>query len=222
MRGTNIPFITVASGGSKSQRGRVEIDVMFSLIADLAVATGALLLMLMAGAVEWRRTPYGPQEFSAAMERICDGVEELWRAQDEAMFPGSKPFADEEDLRRLCNGMLRDMLNNTCYILERAEPCSPDVLGHGPAAKRRLATAEINRRAAEVVRQGTRLIFRLRRAQIRLAFLGDSESVCALAAEVAEQYACLWSEVVGLIEVRVSSPACAERLNTTTASCRNG
>ncbi len=200
---------------------KVESDVMFSLIADLAVATGALLVMLVTGVVEWRRTPYGGQEFCEAMERICDAVEELWRAQDEAMLPGCRSFADAEDLQRLCKSMLRDMLRNTCYILERAEPCSRDVLRHGPAAQRRLATAEINRRAAEVVRQGTRLIFRLRRAQIRLAFLGDSESVCALAAEMAEQYARLGSEVVGLIVVRVSSPGYAGRLNTTAASCRS-
>lgn len=177
---------------------------MLSLIFDLAVATGAILVMLAAGIAEWRRGPYTREDFTEAMERICDGVEELWRVQDEAMFDRTTqagweaPARQNDAVRRLCQGMLRDMLRNTVYILNRAEPCCGEV-------RRRLERAEINRRAAEVVRQGTRLVFRLRWAQWRLALQPDTSAICALTLKAAGKYACLWSEVVRFLEAKFAS-----------------
>ncbi len=177
---------------------------MFSLIVDLTVATGTILVMLAASIAEWRRKPYTHRDFSEAMERICAGVEELWRVQDEAMFDRKTqagweaPARQNDAARRLCQGLLHDMLSNTVYILERAEPCCGEV-------RRRLKSAEINRHTAEVVRQGTRLVFRLRWAQLRLSLQPDSPAVCVLTLKAAEKYACLWSEVVRFIEARFAS-----------------
>ncbi len=170
----------------------------FTLIFDLAVATGTILVMLAAGLTEWRRRPYTHCDFAQAMERICDGVEELWRLQDEALFgtPQAALNCDGRSLRLRCTGLLQDMLRNTFFILNRAEPCCRS------DAWRRIEQAEINRRAAEVVRQGTSLVFRLRWAQIRLAFRRDNDALCALAAEAAENYACLWTAVVRFLEAK--------------------
>jgi hypothetical protein len=77
------------------------------------------------------------------------------------------------------------MLRNTVYILDRAEPCCGE-----------------SNRAAEVVRQGTRLIFRLRWAQMVMLVHRDNETLCAITAETAERYAGLWSEVVGWVEAK--------------------
>lgn len=188
-------------------------------IVDLTVAAGTVVMMLVTAAVEWRRKPYTRQDFSQAMERICRGVEELWRVQDEVLFSGWEAVAGanqaREHLRRLCRRMLRDMLRNTCYILERTEPCLPDVRRRGPRIEGREArTAETNRRAAEVVRQGTRLVFRLRWAQVRAALGAGTETVFALTAEMAEAYAVMWSELVSFLEAKVPerwpSHACRE------------
>ncbi len=174
---------------------RVALTLIFNLV-DLAVATATIFVMLAAGVTEGRRRPYTYCDFAEAMERICAGVEELWRLQDEALFCGAEVGAgDGRSLRSQCEAMLKDMLRNTCFILNRAEPCCR-------GERRRLETAEINRRAAEVVRQGTSLVFHLRWAQIRLAFRRDNDALCALAAEAAENYACLWTAVVGFLEAK--------------------
>ncbi len=164
---------------------------ILALIFDLAIAAGTILVMLAAGLTEWRRRPYTHCDFARAMERICAGVEELWRLQDEAWFG-----AHDESLRPQCIGLLKDMLRNTFFILNRAEPCCRS------DAWRRLEQEEMNRRAAEVVRQGTHLVFRLRWTLLRLAFRRDDETVCALTAEMAEKYACLWTAVVGFLEAK--------------------
>ncbi len=175
--------------------------MMFSLIFDLAVAAGATCVMLVAGVAEWRRKPYTHHDFAEAMDRICDGVDELWRAQDEALFCGLEAAreSDNEALRSRCNAMLKDMLRNTCFILERAEPCCLR------GKRREIERVEINRRAAEVVRKGTRLVFRLRWAQLRLALQPDSPAIYALTLKAAGKYACLWSEVVRFLEAKFAS-----------------
>lgn len=136
--------------------------ITFALVVDLVVATGTILLMLAAGIVEGRRKRYTHENFSQAMDRICEGVEELGRWQDHVGFAGPERCARYEgglSLLPLCKSMLNDMLQNTVYILERTESCRPDVFGHGRPVEMKDGHASAE---AEVVRQGTRLIFRLR------------------------------------------------------------
>jgi hypothetical protein len=222
------------------------MNATFSLIVVLTAVMATILavpaLALALALAVSRGKPYTAREFSEAMERICDGVEDLWRVQDGAMFAGWEAPArarENDAVRLLCSRMLEDMRRNTVYILERAEPCCPDVLRHGrrwPIDQEDQERAEINhnvighdapeRLAAGIVRRGTRLVFilRLRQAQLRLPFRRDNDALCALTAEAAEQYAGLWSEVVRFIEVRfperLSRPAEAGLDSSMAGSCR--
>jgi hypothetical protein len=109
--------------------------------------------------------------------------------------------ADEaRAVRAKCKSMLKDMLLNTCFIVNRADP----ILFRSPCRRgdhrAKHEEREINRCAGEVVRKGTSLIFHLRWAMLRLAFNPPLLKSCRQTLKAAEKYACLWMALIRLIE----------------------
>jgi hypothetical protein len=188
------------------------MEVTSGLIFDLGLATGLFCVMLAAGVSARRRRPYTHQDFVAAMDRICDGVQELWTVLHEAdaasCHAGCRPQAldkrDSKALRTTCERVLQDILRNTCFILNRAEPCSRADL------RRELERIEINRCAGEVVRQGLGLILYLRWARLWVAFQPDTIPSCRQTLKAVAKFTCLWTAVIAFLEAKV--PGFAERV----------
>jgi hypothetical protein len=187
--------------------GLSAMELTSGLIFDLGVATGLICVMLAAVVTSRRRRPYTHQGFIAAMDRICDGVQELWavlhedEAETRSCYAGCRPDAlagrDSKALRATCDRVLRDILRSTCYIVDRAEPCCRADL------RRELERVEINRCAGEVVRQGLGLILYVRWARLRLALQPDAVQSCRQTLKAAAKYTCLWMAVVAFLEAKV-------------------
>jgi hypothetical protein len=188
------------------------MEITSGLIFDLTVATGLVCVMLAAVVTSRRRRPYTHQDFIADMDRICDGVQELWTVLHDAEAascdadygPETLAGHDNKALRATCDRVLEDILRNTCFIVERAEPCCRADL------RRELERVEINRCAGEVVRQGLGLILYVRWARLRGAFELDAITSCRRTMKAAEKYAGLWTAVIAFLEAKV--PDFAEKV----------
>jgi hypothetical protein len=149
--------------------------------------------VVLAAAVLWRRQqPYTHREFAEAMERICNGVAELWAIRDEATCWGLDPVSPDEQTRvcNLCRSILQDMMRNTFFIVNRAFPCCQ----HGDNA--------ISGYAVEVVSLGDGLILRLRWSLLRLAFKPSALKSCRRTLRMAEEYAALWTALIRLLAAK--------------------
>jgi hypothetical protein len=187
------------------------MEVTSGLVFDLGIATGLICVMLAAVVTSRRRRPYTHQDFVAAMDPICIGVQELWSVLHEAdarsCYAGCYREAigpDSKAPRATCDRVLQDILRNTCFIVDRAEPCCRGDL------RRELERVEINRCAGEVVRQGLGLILYVRWAQLRLALQSDTIQSCRQTLKAAQKYTCLWMAVIAFLEAKL--PDFAEKV----------
>jgi len=177
------------------------LELTVGIISDFALAICTLFVMLAAVAAWWRQKPYTRKDFSEAMERICEGASKLCSLQDEVLFCRSAVAGAA--LKAECYSILKDMLQNTCFIVERADACFSSDLS------RNANDAEIHRRANVVVRRGLPLILRVRWSLLRLGF-SPAPATCQRTLDAAQDYARLWSAVIGFLEARF--PGCRERL----------